>query len=132
LGDMFGKKRLLVIVMSLFCVGTAVSAVSSTLAVMLLGRAIQGVAGGLFPLAFGIIRDEFPRERIAGAIGLMSALTGVGGGAGVVLAGPIVDHLSFHWLFWLPLVPLVLATVTIHRFVPESPIRVPGTVNWAG
>jgi MFS family permease len=63
---------------------------------------------------------------------VMSALTGVGGGLGVVLAGPIVDHLSFHWLFWLPLVPLVVATVTIHLLVPESPVRVPGTVNWAG
>src|SRR5207253_8682927 len=124
LGDMFGKKRLLVIVMSLFCVGTAVSAVSSTLAVMLLGRAIQGVAGGLFPLAFGIIRDEFPRERVAGAVGLMSALLGVGGGAGLVLAGPIIDNLSYHYLFWLPLIPIVLATVLTHVFVPESPLKV--------
>ena len=78
---------------------------------MLIGRVIQGAAGGIFPLAFGIIRDEFPRERVAGGIGLMSALLGVGGGAGVVLAGPIVDHLSYHYLFWLPLIPIVLATV---------------------
>jgi MFS family permease len=60
----------------------------------------------------------------------MSALAGVGGGAGVVLAGPIVQHLSIHWLFWLPLVVLVPATIAIHRYVPESPIRVPGRVNW--
>ena len=93
---------------------------------MLVGRVIQGAAGGIFPLAFGIIRDEFPRERVAAAIGLMSALLGVGGGAGVVLAGPIVDHLSFHYLFWLPLIPVVVATVATHLFVPESPIRVPG------
>ncbi len=78
---------------------------------MLVGRVIQGAAGGIFPLAFGIIRDEFPRERVAAGIGLMSALLGVGGGAGVVLAGPIVDHLSFHYLFWLPLIPIVGATV---------------------
>ena len=88
---------------------------------MLVGRILQGAAGGIFPLAFGIIRDEFPRERVAGAIGLMSALAGVGGGAGVVLAGPIVDHLVYHWLFWLPLVPLVATTIAIHFFVPESP-----------
>jgi len=93
---------------------------------------IQGAAGGIFPLAFGNHRDEFPRERVAGAIGLMSALLGVGGGAGVVLAGPIVDHLSFHYLFWLPLIPVVIATVLTHVFVPESPVRVPGRVNWAG
>ena len=99
---------------------------------MLVGRVIQGAAGGIFPLAFGIIRDEFPRERVAAGIGLMSALLGVGGGAGVVLAGPIVDHLSYHYLFWLPLIPIVAATVAIQLFVPESPIRVAGPRQLAG
>jgi EmrB/QacA subfamily drug resistance transporter len=132
LGDMYGKERLLMIVLLLLSAGTLVSALASSLPLMLVGRVIQGAAGGIFPLAFGIIRDEFPRERVAAAIGLMSALLGVGGGAGVVLAGPIVDHFSFHYLFWLPLIPVVVATVATHLFVPESPIRVPGRVNWAG
>jgi EmrB/QacA subfamily drug resistance transporter len=132
LGDMYGKERLLMIVLVLLSIGTVVSAVSSSLALLLAGRVIQGAAGGIFPLAFGIIRDEFPRARVASGIGLMSALLGVGGGAGVVLAGPIVDNLSFHYLFWLPLVPIVVATVAIHLFIPESPVRVPGRVNWAG
>jgi EmrB/QacA subfamily drug resistance transporter len=132
LGDMHGKKRLLVVVLALLCVATVVSALATTLAVMLVGRVIQGAAGGLFPLAFGIIRDEFPRERIAGGIGLMSALLGVGGGAGIVLSGPIVDHLDYHYLFWLPLILLVPTTVAIHLFVPESPVREGGTANWWG
>jgi MFS family permease len=132
LGDMYGKERLLVIVLALLSVGTVVSALSTTLAVMLVGRVIQGAAGGVFPLAFGIIRDEFPRERVAAGIGLMSALLGVGGGAGLVLAGPIIESLSYHYLFWLPLIPIVAATVLVHIFVPESPIRVPGRVNWTG
>jgi EmrB/QacA subfamily drug resistance transporter len=132
LGDMYGKERLLVVVLVLLCVATVASAVATSLALMLVGRVVQGAAGGIFPLAFGIIRDEFPPERVAGAVGVMSALLGVGAGAGVVLAGPIVDHLSFHYLFWLPLIPLVPATVAIHLFVPESPVRVPGRVNWTG
>ena len=132
LGDMYGKERLLMIVLALLSLGTVVSALSSALPLMIVGRVIQGAAGGIFPLAFGIIRDEFPRERVAAGIGLMSALLGVGGGAGVVLAGPIVDNLSFHYLFWLPLIPIVLATIAIHVFVPESPVRVPGRVNWTG
>lgn len=99
LGDMYGKERLLVAVLVPFCVATVITAVATSLAVMLVGRVLQSAAGGIFPLAFGIIRDEFPRERVAGGIGLMSALLGVGGGAGVVLAGPVVDHLSYHYLF---------------------------------
>jgi EmrB/QacA subfamily drug resistance transporter len=132
LGDMYGKERLLVLVLVLLCLATVVCALANTLTVMLVGRIVQGAAGGIFPLAFGIVRDEFPRERVAGAVGMMSALAGVGGGLGVVLAGPIVDNLSYHWLFWLSLVPLVIATVAIHLFVPESPIRVPGQINWTG
>ncbi len=132
LGDMYGKERLLMIILVLLAAGTVISATASSLSVMLVGRVVQGAAGGIFPLAFGIIRDEFPRERVAGAVGLMSALLGVGGGAGVVLAGPIVDNLSFHYLFWLPLIPIVLVAVLTHFFVPESPVRVPGRVNWTG
>src|SRR6201987_3521891 len=86
LGDMHGKARMLVIVLVLLCVATIVSALATSLAVMLAGRVVQGAAGGVFPLAFGIIRDEFPRERVAGAVGTMSALAGVGGGLGGVVA----------------------------------------------
>jgi EmrB/QacA subfamily drug resistance transporter len=132
LGDMYGKKRMLSAILLLLCLSTVVCAVATSLPLMLVGRVIQGAAGGIFPLAFGIIRDEFPRDEVAGAVGVMSSLTGVGGGAGVVLAGPIVEHLSFHYLFCLPLIPLALATVLIHVYVPESPIKVPGRVHWLG
>jgi MFS family permease len=129
---MYGKERLMVAVLVALCASTVICALASSLGVMLIGRIIQGSAGGIFPLAFGIIRDEFPRERVAGGIGVMSAIAGIGGGAGVVLAGPIVDNLSYHWLFWLPLVPLAIATMSIHLLVPESPVRVPGKINWTG
>src|SRR5918912_1534346 len=107
----------MVLVLVVLCAAKVVSALATSLPVMLVGRVLQGAAGGVFPLAFGIIRDEFPRPRVAGAVGVMAALAGVGGGAGVVLAGPVVSHLSYHYLFWLPLLPLVAATVAIHLFV---------------
>ncbi|HEY3565816.1 MAG TPA: MFS transporter, partial [Casimicrobiaceae bacterium] len=81
-------------------------------------------------LAFGIIRDEFPREKVAGSIGLMSALLGIGGGVGIVAGAIIVEHLSWHWLFWLPLALIIASTVCTWRFVPESPVRLPGRINW--
>ena len=132
LGDMFGKARVLRIVLVILCVGTVLAGVASSIGVLIAARLIQGVAGGVFPLAFGIIRDEFPREKVAGSIGLISALLGIGGGFGVVLAGVIVDNLSYHWLFWIPLVAVVAATVLVVFFVPESPVKAPGKVNWSG
>jgi EmrB/QacA subfamily drug resistance transporter len=130
LGDIHGKERVLVWVLAALAVGTALSALATSLPLMIAGRVIQGAAGGIFPLAFGIIRDEFPPERVAGGIGLISALMGIGGGAGIVLAGVIVDKLSYHWLFWLPLVLVVLATVATAFFVPESPIKAPTRIAW--
>jgi EmrB/QacA subfamily drug resistance transporter len=130
LGDMYGKQRLLVVILIVLSFGTLLSAVASSIGVMIAGRVVQGAGGGIFPLAFGIIRDEFPRERVSHGIGLMSSLLGIGGGLGVVLAGPIVNNLSYHWLFWLPLAVIAVTTLATFRYVPESPVKVPGRVNW--
>jgi MFS family permease len=127
---MYGKKRLLVAILVILSIGTFVSAIASSIGPMIAGRVIQGAGGGIFPLAFGIIRDEFPPLRVSHGIGLMSSLLGIGGGLGVVLAGPIVDNLSFHWLFWLPLAVILVTTWATWRYVPESPVKVPGRVNW--
>jgi EmrB/QacA subfamily drug resistance transporter len=130
LGDIHGKERVLVWVLAALAIGTALSALATSLPLMLAGRVIQGAAGGIFPLAFGIIRDEFPRDRVAGGLGLISAILGIGGGLGIVLAGVIVDQLSYHWLFWLPLVLVVVATVATAHFVPESPVKAPTRIAW--
>src|SRR5438270_10960526 len=132
LGDMFGKERTLVAVLVVLAVGTLLAALATSIGIMIVGRLIQGAGGAVFPLAFGIIRDEFPRERVAHGIALISAILGIGGGLGIVLAGPITDALSYHWLFWLPLVLVVIATVMTVMFVPESPIKSPGQINWSG
>jgi EmrB/QacA subfamily drug resistance transporter len=130
LGDMYGKQRLLVWTLVTLAAGTLLAALSESLGMLIVARVIQGVAGGIFPLAFAIARDEFPRDRVAGSIGLMSAILGVGGGLGLVVGGLIDEHLNWHWLFWLPLPIMVAAAVCAWRFIPESPVRSPGRVNW--
>ena len=130
LGDMHGKERVLLYTLLILAAGTLLAAVSHSLAVLIVARVIQGVGGGIFPLSFGIIRDEFPPERVPGSIGLMSAILGIGAGFGIVVGAVIVEHLAWQWMFWLTLVVVAVAAFCTWRFVPESPVRVPGRLNW--
>lgn len=132
LGDTFGKKRLLVIAMAIFVVGTVAAALSTSIWMLIVARGLQGAAGAVFPLAFGIVRDELPPQRVGMGLGLLSATFGVGGGAGLVLSGVILDHLPWTWLFWIGAVPVVIALVLVWRLVPESPVRTPSRVDWQG
>jgi EmrB/QacA subfamily drug resistance transporter len=132
LGDMFGKKRTMVVVLVILAVGTALAGLASSIGLMIVARVIQGAGGAVFPLSFAIIRDEFPPRRVPHGIALISAILGIGGGLGIVLAGPIVQHFSYHWLFWFPLIAVLGAIAGIVFFVPESPIRTPGRIDPLG
>ncbi len=132
LGDQYGKERLLVVSLALFLLGSVVAALAWNIWALIGARAIQGAGGAVFPLSFGIIRDEFPREKIGVAIGLVSAVFGVGGGFGIVLSGVIVDNVSWRWLFIVGAVAIAAAVVLVHRYVPESPIRTPSRVDVVG
>ncbi len=129
-GDMAGKKRVFVATLAAVAAGSLLAAVAPSIGVMIVARVIQGFGGGMLPTAFGIIRDEFPREKVATAVGVIAALTAVGAGLGIVLAGPIVDALSWRWLFWLPLILTAAAAVSAVMFVPESPERSGGRISW--
>jgi EmrB/QacA subfamily drug resistance transporter len=131
LGDARGKKRMLVAALSVLTVGSFMAALATSLPAMLAARAVQGAGGGVLPLSFGIVRDEVPPAEVPGTIGVISALSGVGSGLGIVLAGPIVEHLGYHWLFWMPAVVTAAAALGAWLLVPESPVTSPSKINWA-
>ncbi|KOX07561.1 MFS transporter [Streptomyces sp. NRRL B-3648] len=131
-GDLAGKKRTLVAVLVTVLAGCLIAALAPTIGVLIVARVVQGVGGALFPLSFGIIRDEFAPGEVSGSISNLSAVIAAGGGVGMVAAGPIVSALDYRWLFWIP-VAIVAATVLIAlRYVPESPRRAGGRVSWGG
>ena len=130
LGDMWGKERMLVAALVALTLGSVLAALTGSIVIMIVARVIQGIGGGVLPLSFGIIRDEFPVEKVAGAVGVIAALAAAGAGLGIVLAGPIVEALNYHWLFWIPAIMLAVATVAAKLVVPESPVRTAGRVSW--
>ena len=131
LGDVYGRGRVMTAVLLVFAAGSVVCALAGTLWLLVVGRIIQGVGGGIFPLAFGIIRDHFPQQRVATAIGGISATFGIGGGVGLVLAGFVVDALGASWLFWLGLMALPAAWA-IHHYVPREDIGLRPRIDWLG
>jgi EmrB/QacA subfamily drug resistance transporter len=131
LGDLYGKGRVLTAIMIIFSVGAVINALAPSIEVLIAGRVLQGVAGGVFPLAFGIIRDTFPREQVPSGIAIVSAVFGIGGGIGLPLSGLIVDNLNLDWLFWISLIALPTA-LAVHRFVPPSPPVRNAKVDWLG
>jgi EmrB/QacA subfamily drug resistance transporter len=131
LGDVYGKGRVLTAVLVLFSIGGAVNALASSVEVMIAGRVIQGVAGGVFPLAFGIIRDTFPPAKVAGGLAIVSAIFGIGGGIGLPLSGVIVDNLDISWLFWISLVALPAAFAS-YKLIPSSPPARRMRIDWLG
>src|SRR5215213_3789889 len=98
LGDTHGKKRMLVVCLGALGLGSLGAAASGSLAMIVFFRVLQGAGAAVFPLAFGIIRDEFPREKVGVAVGVMSAVFGAGGGIGLVGSGIILEELGWHWL----------------------------------
>jgi EmrB/QacA subfamily drug resistance transporter len=132
LGDQYGKERLLMICLLVFLVGCVGAAAAWDIWSLIGFRAVQGAAGAIFPLSFSIIRDEFPRERVGIAIGSISAVFGIGASVGLILSGLIVDHVSWRWIFIVGAIPVAIAAVLVHVYVPESPDKQRTGVDFLG
>jgi MFS family permease len=132
LGDMHGKKRMLVVCLGVFGLGSLGAATADSLGLIVACRVLQGTGAAVFPLSFGIIRDEFPAERVGVAVGVVSSVFGAGGGIGLVGSGFILEHLSWQWLFLVGAAPVLAACALIAVCVPESPVRRGGRPDWVG
>ncbi len=123
-GDMYGKKKMIMIAMTLLVLGSLVCALSSSLIVLIAGRALQGVSAALIPLAIGVIRDTFPREKVVSSIGIVSATLSVGGGMGMLVTGVIAAHTSdYHPVFWISVALGALGTILVWLTVHEPPTK---------
>ncbi|MFJ3333327.1 MFS transporter [Streptomyces sp. NPDC086766] len=132
LGDLYGKRRMLIASLAVMVVGALVSALTSTLLPVIVGRTLQGFAMGAIPLGIGLMRDMLPRERLGSAMALMSSSIGVGGGLALPAAALVAQHANWHALFYGAAGLGVLSIVLTLLVVPESPMRARGSFDLLG
>ncbi|MET7733228.1 MFS transporter [Streptomyces sp. NPDC005402] len=132
LGDMFGKRRMLLLSIVLLVSGSLVCGLADSLVPMIIGRALQGLAAAVVPLGISIMRDALPADRLAGSTALMSASLGVGGALGLPAAAFIADNWNWHILFWVSATLGAVAFVLVLLIVPESKVRAGGRFDLVG
>ncbi|MEO6718342.1 MAG: MFS transporter [Novosphingobium sp.] len=120
LGDMYGRRKVMLILLALAALGSLISALTTNFGMVLAGRALQGFASAAIPLSIGILREALPEKRLPVAVGLMTTAQGMGVAVGLVLGGVIIDHLNWHWLFVISGILLVISYAVIRLIVPPQ------------
>lgn len=132
LGDMYGKRRMLLVSLLLLVVGSALCGLGDSLTPLIVGRTLQGLAAGVVPLGISIMRDELPAERLGSSMALMSASLGVGGALGLPIAALIAENTDWHVLFWTSAGLGAVAVALVLTLVPESEVRSGGRFDLVG
>lgn len=132
LGDMYGKRRMLVTSLALMVAGSVVCGLADGVTTMVAGRALQGLAAGVIPLGISIMRDQLPAARLGSATATMSASLGVGGALGLPAAALLAQHTDWHLLFWTSAGLGAVVTALVLALVPESGLRTGGRFDLLG
>jgi MFS family permease len=132
LGDMYGKRRMVLVLLAVMIAGSVIAAVSGGIVGLIVGRALQGAVVGVVPLGISIMRDVLHENRVDSAIALMSATLGVGGALGLPISALVAENADWHWLFWIAggLGAVVFALVL--WIVPVSVLRTAGRFDYLG
>ncbi|MDH2424539.1 MFS transporter [Sphaerisporangium sp. TRM90804] len=132
LGDLYGKRRVLLWSLAVMVAGSVLCALSDGLVPVVAGRVLQGCAIGVIPLGISIMRDELPPERLGSAMALMSATLGVGGAIGLPLAAYVAQRADWHALFWMAAVLGTVNLLLVAAVVPKAPPLTSGRFDVPG
>lgn len=132
IGDMYGKRRVLLVALGVLVLGSVLCASSSHLGVLITGRAFQGAALAVIPLGMSILRDELPPERLFSSVALLSSTLGVGAAVGLPVATLVVDRFDWHTMFWASAALGAVDIALVLLCVPKSPVRSPGRFDAPG
>ncbi|MCF2531941.1 MFS transporter [Yinghuangia soli] len=132
-GDLYGKKRMLLVALGMILAGSLLAALTSSLPLLIVARVLQGAWGGLFPVALGALRDELPPHKLTGAMAMVSGMIGIGGGIGLVLTGLLTNHDGdYHRVFWAAAILTALAAAAVALVLPRRTPTATGRIDWTG
>jgi MFS family permease len=123
LSDIYGRKKMVIVILIIYIIGISAGGVSTNMAFLLTARVIQGIGISMFPIAFGIIRDQLPKEKLAVGIGIFSSMFAAGSVVGLAVGGSIIQSFGWHATF-LSIVPVaIILWVIINRFIRDDNTR---------
>lgn len=132
LGDIYGRKRVLIVCLIIACGGSIISALSSELIWIIVGRSCQGIAGAILPLCYGMVREYMPRVSVSLNIGIVSATASGGAGVGLVAGGILVDNGAWYSIFIASAILAAVAALVVWWLIPPSREKNPGKIDWVG
>ncbi len=132
LGDMYGKRRIVLVLLATLVVGSVVAALSTGLVWLIVGRALQGAVTGVIPLGISILRDVLHEDRVDPAIALISATLGVGGALGLPVSALVTENADWHALFWTAAALGAIVFALVLLVVPVSVLRTAGRFDYVG
>lgn len=133
LGDVLGKKRVVLGCSAVFILGSVVSALAPSFGVLIAGRAMQGVGITTLALVYGLVRDILPRRVVPVVLGVMGTGMGASMVIGPFIGGYLIDELSFRGVFWFQAVYLLIVGSLVFLVVPETPLRKNSvSLDWKG
>lgn len=123
LGDLYGRRRVVLIALALAAIGSLISAGSASLTGVLVGRTLQGCAACVLPLCIGLMREYMPPARVGFGVGLVLASAAIGTAGGKLVGGYIIDHHDWPVLFYVSGALAALAWLGVWCALPRPPAR---------
>lgn len=121
LSDIYGRKKVVIIILMIYIVGISLGGLSSDITFLVIARVIQGIGISMFPIAFGIIRDQLPKEKLAIGVGIFSSMFAAGSVVGLGIGASIIENFGWRVTFF-SIVPVAIGLwFVIRRFIYDSP-----------
>jgi MFS family permease len=125
LSDMYGRKKMVMIIMIIYIIGISLGGLASDITFLIISRIIQGIGIAMFPIAFGIVRDQFPPEKLAIGIGTFSAMFAAGSVVGLAIGGTIIQNFGWRVTFFSIIPVSVMLWFVIKKFIYDTQYRSP-------